>query len=68
MFEGVKPGGGYRVSSWVEKTAYANADAVIAVSAAMIKFAETRGWVSDVKWPKRERIQAKLAQPTTMGS
>lgn len=30
-------GGGYRVSSWVEKTAYANADAVIAVSAAMIK-------------------------------
>lgn len=38
------------------------------VSAAMIKFAETRGWVSDVKWPKPERIQAKLAQPTTMGS
>lgn len=30
-------GGGYRVSSWVEKTAYMNADAVIAVSAAMIK-------------------------------
>lgn len=30
-------GGGYRVSSWVEKTAYENADAVIAVSAAMIK-------------------------------
>lgn len=30
-------GGGYRVSSWVERTAYANADAVIAVSAAMIK-------------------------------
>ena len=30
-------GGGYRVSSWIEKTAYANADAVIAVSAAMIK-------------------------------
>ncbi len=30
-------GGGYRVSSWIEKTAYAEADAVIAVSAAMIK-------------------------------
>nr|NLI50697.1 glycogen synthase [Propionibacterium sp.] len=30
-------GGGYRVSSWVEKTAYAEADAVIAVSAAMIQ-------------------------------
>jgi len=30
-------GGGYRVSSWVEKTAYAEADAVIAVSAAMIE-------------------------------
>lgn len=30
-------GGGYRVSSWIEKTAYENADAVIAVSAAMIK-------------------------------
>ncbi|MBK8462358.1 MAG: glycogen synthase [Nigerium sp.] len=29
--------GGYRVSSWIEKTAYENADAVIAVSAAMIK-------------------------------
>lgn len=29
-------GGGYRVSSWIEKTAYQNADAVIAVSAAMI--------------------------------
>ncbi len=29
--------GGYRVSSWVEKTAYAEADAIIAVSAAMIK-------------------------------
>ena len=29
-------GGGYRVSSWIEKTAYAEADAVIAVSAAMI--------------------------------
>jgi len=29
--------GGYRVSSWIEKTAYANADAVIAVSAAMIE-------------------------------
>ena len=29
--------GGYRVSSWIEKTAYAEADAVIAVSAAMIK-------------------------------
>ncbi|MGJ6980923.1 glycogen synthase [Aestuariimicrobium soli] len=29
-------GGGYRVSSWIEKTAYENADAVIAVSAAMI--------------------------------
>lgn len=29
-------GGGYRVSSWVEKTAYAEADAVIAVSEAMI--------------------------------
>ncbi len=28
--------GGYRVSSWVEKTAYAEADAVIAVSEAMI--------------------------------
>ena len=30
-------GGGYRVSSWIERTAYAEADAVIAVSAAMIK-------------------------------
>ncbi len=30
-------GGGYRVSSWIEKTGYAEADAVIAVSAAMIK-------------------------------
>ena len=30
-------GGGYRVSSWIEKTAYAEADAVIAVSAAMIE-------------------------------
>ncbi len=30
-------GGGYRVSSWIEKTAYQNADAVIAVSAAMIE-------------------------------
>jgi starch synthase len=30
-------GGGYRVSSWIERTAYENADAVIAVSAAMIK-------------------------------
>ncbi len=29
-------GGGYRVSSWIEKTAYAEADAVIAVSEAMI--------------------------------
>ncbi len=29
-------GGGYRVSSWIEKTAYENADAVIAVSEAMI--------------------------------
>ncbi len=29
-------GGGYRVSSWIEKTAYADADAIIAVSAAMI--------------------------------
>ena len=28
-------GGGYRVSSWVEKTAYEAADAVIAVSAGM---------------------------------
>ncbi len=30
-------GGGYRVSSWIEKTAFTQADAVIAVSAAMIK-------------------------------
>lgn len=30
-------GGGYRVSSWIERTAFANADAVIAVSAAMIE-------------------------------
>ncbi len=29
-------GGGYRVSSWIERTAYAEADAVIAVSEAMI--------------------------------
>ena len=29
-------GGGYRVSSWIEKTAYAEADAIIAVSQAMI--------------------------------
>ena len=29
-------GGGYRVSSWIEQTAFENADAVIAVSAAMI--------------------------------
>ena len=29
-------GGGYRVSSWIEKTAFTQADAVIAVSAAMI--------------------------------
>ncbi|MFV0451413.1 MAG: glycogen synthase [Propioniciclava sp.] len=29
-------GGGYRLSSWIEKTAYENADAVIAVSEAMI--------------------------------
>lgn len=29
-------GGGYRVSSWIERTAFENADAVIAVSAAMI--------------------------------
>jgi starch synthase len=29
-------GGGYRVSSWIEKTAFAEADAVIAVSEAMI--------------------------------
>ena len=29
-------GGGYRVSSWIEKTAFESADAVIAVSAAMI--------------------------------
>lgn len=29
-------GGGYRVSSWIEKTAYAEANAVIAVSEAMI--------------------------------
>ena len=29
-------GGGYRVSSWIEQTAYAEADAVIAVSEAMI--------------------------------
>ena len=29
-------GGGYRVSSWIEKTAYEQADAVIAVSEAMI--------------------------------
>lgn len=28
-------GGGYRVSSWIEKTAYENADAIIAVSAGM---------------------------------
>lgn len=28
-------GGGYRISSWVEQTAYENADAVIAVSAGM---------------------------------
>ncbi|WP_022909604.1 glycogen synthase [Aestuariimicrobium kwangyangense] len=28
--------GGYRVSSWIERTAYENADAVIAVSSAMI--------------------------------
>ncbi len=30
-------GGGYRVSSWIERTAYEQADAIIAVSAAMIK-------------------------------
>ena len=30
-------GGGYRVSSWIERTAFTQADAVIAVSAAMIK-------------------------------
>ncbi len=30
-------GGGYRVSSWIEKTAFEQADAVIAVSEAMIK-------------------------------
>ncbi|MFV0405525.1 MAG: glycogen synthase [Propioniciclava sp.] len=29
-------GGGYRLSSWIERTAYQNADAIIAVSAAMI--------------------------------
>ncbi len=29
-------GGGYRVSSWIERTAFTQADAVIAVSAAMI--------------------------------
>lgn len=38
------------------------------VSAAMIRFAENRGWVYNVKWPKPERIQAKLARPTTMES
>ena len=37
-------------------------------SAAMIGFAENRGWVHDVKWPKPERIQAKLARADTMGS
>lgn len=37
-------------------------------SAAMIKFAEGRGWVYNVKWPKPERIEAKLARPATMGS
>ena len=37
-------------------------------SAAMIKFAEGRGWVYSVKWPKPERVEAKLARPATMGS
>lgn len=32
-------------------------------SAAMIKFAESRGWVHAVKWPKPERVAAKL-KPT----
>ena len=32
-------------------------------SAAMIRFAEGRGWVYNVKWPKPERIAAKL-RPT----
>ena len=36
-------------------------------SAAVIRFAEKRGWVHNVKWPKPERIQAKLVQPVTMG-
>ena len=35
-------------------------------SAAVIRFAEKRGWVHNVKWPKPERIQAKLVQPVTM--
>ena len=35
---------------------------------ALIKFAEGRGWVSGVKWPKPERVEAKLARPATMGS
>lgn len=35
-------------------------------SAAVIRFAEKRGWVHNVKWPKPERIQAKLVQPATM--
>jgi stearoyl-CoA desaturase (Delta-9 desaturase) len=36
-------------------------------SAAMIRFAEHRGWVFDVKWPKPERIAAKRSQPARMG-
>ena len=30
----------------------------------MIRFAEKRGWVHNVKWPKPERIQAKLVNPS----
>ena len=37
-------------------------------SAAMIKFAENRGWAYNVKWPKPERVQAKLRDPATMGA
>lgn len=35
-------------------------------SAVMIRFAEKRGWVTNVKWPKPERVRAKLKDPETI--
>ena len=58
-------GGGYRVSSWVEKTAYEAADAVVAVSAGMredILRSYPRSTPSGQGRPQRDRLPAVAAR------